>query len=114
MDGVHNRWKNCNGGVSSSSKIAFNIKPVKQHIKSVMKEKKTKEDLVKILEDQLVVIENKAAAQGWVEQLRQDCLACLAKLWKQIRIEERKWKQFLKVKWLKEGGQKFQVFPHYA
>ncbi|KAK2654791.1 hypothetical protein Ddye_014647 [Dipteronia dyeriana] len=75
-----------------------------------VKEKIPCDKEVKSLEEDLAEIEKKAIIRWWTRELRQERSCCLVKLWKQICLEEHKWRQILRVKWLNEGDRNTRYF----
>lgn len=58
---------------------------------------------IKILEEELQCIMSRMENEGANEQLRKNRLEVLNKLWRLYKIEESKWIQKSRNRWLKEG-----------
>ncbi|KAK3199675.1 hypothetical protein Dsin_023090 [Dipteronia sinensis] len=88
---------------NSGRQLLLKSKAVKKYMKSRVKEKSQAGGQSKELEEDLMLVERKVESQRWTPGLRQDRLDCLVKLWKSIKVEEQRWRQTSRVKWIKEG-----------
>ncbi|KAK3193142.1 hypothetical protein Dsin_024452 [Dipteronia sinensis] len=93
MKGVHNAKKGCTNGGSYGFKLHYKAKAAKISMKARLKEKFPPDKQVNALKGDLAEIDQKATIRGWTIELWQERSLCLVKLWKFIRLEERKWSQ---------------------
>ncbi|KAK3219592.1 hypothetical protein Dsin_013562 [Dipteronia sinensis] len=110
LEGVRNCWLSCQAGASAGLLLKNKIRAVRSHLKAYSKTNKLDGDMIKALEEELARIEGYDVASGWTVGLREQRPSCLVKLWKQIRLDEQKWRQISRVKWLKDGDRNSKSF----
>ncbi|KAI9165512.1 hypothetical protein LWI28_015444 [Acer negundo] len=93
MEGVVDVWRKCLGGRSWGGKLLLKTIAVKGYMRFRSKTRSLDGSQINLLENDLALVERKAEISGWSLGLRQDRLAILAKFWKQIKLDEKKWRQ---------------------
>ncbi|KAK2652578.1 hypothetical protein Ddye_012434 [Dipteronia dyeriana] len=109
-EGVQKRWINCKNEKSTGLNLKQKIRTVRHHMKDVYKKNQSERNVIKEFEGELAKLEECATVNGWSIGLREKCSSILIRFWRQMRLDEQKWRQVSRVKWLKDGDRYSKYF----